>query len=154
MSRFGAAVFLCVLALVAAPSVRETQAAQDVSSGVRAVLEEQSAAWNRGDMEGFVQGYWKSESLTFAGASGVTRGWQGLLDRYRRSYPDRKAMGHLTFSELEITPLGSDAAMVLGRWQLQREADSPGGIFTLVMRRLPEGWRVIHDHTSSFPAKP
>ena len=71
------------------------------------------------------------------------------MDRYRRSYPDRAAMGRLEFSDLEITPLGPDAALVLGRWRLKREKDSPGGVFTLVARRFPEGWRIIHDHTSA-----
>lgn len=116
---------------------------------VRAVLDVQAAAWNRGDVESFMQGYWRSEQLTFAGANGVTRGWQGVLERYRRNYPDRKAMGRLSFSEIEITALGADAALVLGHWQLERETDRPGGVFTLVARRTPQGWRIIHDHTSS-----
>ncbi len=119
------------------------------SAAVRRVLEEQAAAWNRGDIEAFVAGYWKSDLLTFSGAGGVTRGWSGLLERYRRSYPDRAAMGTLSFSDLEITPLGPDAALVLGRWRLDRERDTPGGSFSLVMRQFTEGWRVAHDHTSS-----
>jgi ketosteroid isomerase-like protein len=79
----------------------------------------------------------------------VTRGWQGLHDRYRRTYPDRAAMGRVSFSDLEIRLLGCDAALVLGRWRLDRERDTPGGVFTLVLRKFPEGWRIIHDHTSS-----
>ena len=119
---------------------------------IRAVLDEQAAAWNRGDIEGFMRGYWKSERTTFSGSSGTTRGWQGLLERYRRSYPDRKTMGRLTFAEIEITMLSRDAALVLGHWKLEREADQPGGVFTLIARRMPEGWRIIHDHTSSVAA--
>lgn len=119
------------------------------AAAVRRVLEEQAAAWNRGDIEAFVEGYWKSDRLTFSGSGGVTRGWDGLLERYRRSYPTRAAMGTLRFSDLEITPLAPDAALVLGRWRLDREKDAPGGSFTLVMRKLSEGWRVVHDHTSS-----
>lgn len=115
---------------------------------VRAVLDAQVAAWNRGDIDGFMQGYWRSEKTEFVSASGVVRGWQGVRDRYRRNYPDKSAMGHLTFSGLEITVLSADAALVLGHWQLEREHDHPGGVFTLIFRRFPEGWKVIHDHTS------
>lgn len=115
------------------------------------LLTAQTEAWNRGDIEGFMDGYWRSERTTFAGSSGVFRGWQALLDRYRRSYPDRAAMGRLQFSDLEITPLAHDAALILGHWQLGREKDRPGGVFTLVARRFPEGWRIIHDHTSALP---
>jgi ketosteroid isomerase-like protein len=118
---------------------------------ILSVLGEQQAAWNRGDVEGFMQGYWNSPQLTFAGSGGITRGWQPVLDRYRRRYPDAQAMGHLDFSQLEVYPLGkdADAALVLGRWHLKRLSDEPGGVFTLVFRRFPEGWRIIHDHTSA-----
>ena len=115
---------------------------------LRGVLDAQVAAWNRGDVDAFMQGYWKSEKTEFVGSNGVIRGWQGVLDRYRRTYPDKSAMGKLTFSGLEITILSPDAALVLGDWQLEREHDRPGGVFTLVFRRFPEGWRIIHDHTS------
>lgn len=120
-----------------------------LETALRSLLSAQAAAWNRGDIEGFMQGYWKSERTTFASSSGILRGWQALLNRYRHSYPDRAAMGRLEFSDLEITPLGPDAALVLGRWGLAREKDSPGGVFTLVARRFPEGWRIVHDHTSA-----
>lgn len=116
---------------------------------IRALLEMQQAAWNRGDLDAFMTGYWKSDRTEFVGVSGVVRGWQAVLDRYRHSYPDRKAMGQLTFSDLEITVLAPDAAYILGHWELVREADHPGGVFTLIARRFPDGWRIVHDHTSS-----
>src|SRR5712692_4357171 len=119
---------------------------------LRALLDAQVAAWNRGDVEGFMQGYWKSDGTIFVGSGGVLRGWQAVLDRYHRSYPDRAAMGRLEFSQLEITLLAPDAAVILGHWQLEREKDRPGGYFTLIARRMPEGWRIIHDHTSAQPA--
>jgi uncharacterized protein (TIGR02246 family) len=119
---------------------------------IRAVLKAQAAAWNRGDVEGFMAGYWKSEDTTFVGASDVVRGWQGVLDRYRRNYPDRSVMGQLTFADLEIDVLSKDFAYIVGRWQLEREKDQPGGVFTLIARRFPQGWRIIHDHTTAFPA--
>ncbi len=115
---------------------------------VRAVLEKQVAAWNGGDVQGFMEGYWNSPRTTFAGANGVLRGWQKVLERYRRDYPDRSAMGTLRFSNLEITVLSPHAALVLGHWELERSNDRPGGVFTLVLRQLPQGWRIIHDHTS------
>ena len=152
-----ALLFICVVVVVLNLGVRSNAATpvERAEGEIRAVLDEQVAAWNRGDIPGFMKGYWNSEKLTFSGANGVRRGWQSVKERYRQSYPDRAAMGKLTFSELEITPLGSDAALVLGRWQLERAADRPGGVFTLVMRRFPAGWRIIHDHTSSVapPAK-
>ena len=119
-------------------------------AAIRALLEAQATAWNAGDIEGFMAGYWKSEETEFAGASGVLRGWQAVLDRYRRTYPDRKAMGRLTFSDLKINALSRNAAYIVGRWQLERENDHPGGVFTLIVRKFPEGWRIVHDHTSAF----
>jgi uncharacterized protein (TIGR02246 family) len=120
---------------------------------IETVLKAQQAAWNRGDLETFVAGYWQSPELTFSGSNGVSRGWDGVLARYKRNYPDRMAMGVLDFSELEFRFLGPDAALVLGKWHLKREKGDVGGVFTLVWQRFPEGWKIIHDHTSavSFP---
>ena len=115
---------------------------------VRAVLEAQVAAWNRGDIEGFMSGYAQSPETTFVSGNTVTRGWQTVLDRYKKGYDSREKMGTLTFSDLEITPLGKEAAVVLGRWQLKRAQDTPGGRFTLIFRRTRAGWRIVHDHTS------
>ena len=113
------------------------------------VLEAQEKAWNAGDVNAFLEGYWHSPELTFSGSSGVARGWDGVVARYRKSYPDRAAMGHLDFSDLEFRFLGNDAALVLGRWHLAREKNGDiGGVFSLVWQKFPEGWRIIHDHTS------
>ena len=123
--------------------------AASAESEIRAVLDAQVEAWNRADLDAFMGGYWKSDKTEFVGSSGVQRGWQAVLDRYRKGYPDKRAMGTLTFSNLEITRLGPQAALVLGEWRLQRESDHPEGVFTLVFRKFPEGWRIIHDHTSA-----
>ncbi|MGB9430639.1 MAG: nuclear transport factor 2 family protein [Candidatus Acidiferrum sp.] len=123
------------------------------ATAITSILADQQSAWNRGDVDGFMKGYWDSPELTFAGSSGITRGWQPVLERYRRNYPDHKAMGHLDFSEVEVRPLGKDAALVLGRWHLRRDSDELGGVFTLVFQRFPEGWRIIHDHTSADAKK-
>jgi len=121
---------------------------EQVKAAVRRVLEEQVAAWNRADIEAFMQGYHKSPEITFASGANVIRGWETVLERYRRTY-SKDNMGQLTFSELEITVLGSDAALVLGRWRLARAQDSPNGLFTLLFRKTSEGWKIVHDHTSS-----
>jgi ketosteroid isomerase-like protein len=118
-------------------------------AAITAVMTAQQAAWNRGDVASFMKGYWDSPELTFSGSSGLTRGYQPVLERYRKNYPDQKAMGHLDFSELEVRQLGTDAALVLGRWHLKRDADELGGTFTLVFRKFPDGWKIIHDHTSA-----
>ena len=118
------------------------------SQAIRAVLSAQQAAWNQGDIPAFLKGYWNSPELTFSGSDGIVRGYDGLLARYKKTYPDKAAMGELDFTGLEIRPLGSDAALVLGKWHLQRASGPVGGVFTLVFRRFPDGWRIIHDHTN------
>jgi ketosteroid isomerase-like protein len=118
---------------------------------ILAVLTAQQNDWNKGDIRGFMAGYWNSSTLTFAGTGGFTRGWQPVMARYEKNYADKAAMGTLDFSELEIRQLWPDAALVLGKWHLQRQAGDVGGIFTLVFQKFPEGWRIIHDHTTQSP---
>ena len=116
---------------------------------ILAVLSTQTAAWNRGDVAGFMQGYWQNDSLVFIGKSGLTYGWQPTLDNYRRSYPNPAAMGQLNFSRLQIRPLSPDAAQVIGRWHLARPtAGDLQGHFLLVMRRMAGRWVVVADHSS------
>ncbi|HYX41777.1 MAG TPA: nuclear transport factor 2 family protein [Pyrinomonadaceae bacterium] len=118
-------------------------------AAVRAVLDAQVAAWNRGDIEGFMDGYWRSPETVFVSGDTVTHGWTVVLDRYKKGYDTREKMGTLAFSDLEIKVIGKDTAVALGRWQLTRAKDTPHGRFTLIFRRTQEGWRIIHDHTSS-----
>jgi uncharacterized protein (TIGR02246 family) len=120
-------------------------------TAVIAVLDDQKTAWNRGDVAAFMTGYWRSPDVTFAGKTGFTRGWDPVLARYQHSYPDQASMGHLEFSELEVRPLGPDAALVLGKWHISRPAGDVGGIFTLVLQKFHEGWRITHDHTTANP---
>lgn len=117
---------------------------------ITAILGRQAEAWNTGDIEAFMQPYDRSPDLTFSSAGRVTRGWQATLDNYRKRYPTRDAMGHLTFGDLEVTELNRNAALVLGRWNLQRQAPV-GGTFTLVLQKKAGGWKIIHDHTSRDP---
>lgn len=144
----GAATALLLLALVE-PSRAQSNRDAKTRTIVRAVLDAQVAAWNRGDIEGFMEGYNKSPDTIFISGDTVTRGWQTVLDRYKRGYATRERMGTLAFSELEITPVNREMAVVIGRWQLARAGDAPRGRFTLIFRRTKEGWRIIHDHTSS-----
>ncbi|HEY4272697.1 MAG TPA: AtzH-like domain-containing protein [Candidatus Udaeobacter sp.] len=116
---------------------------------VQSMLRAQQDAWNRGDIDEFMNGYARSASTVFVSDDQVTRGWNTVRERYRQKYSDRTKMGTLAFSDLEITMLSSDAAVVLGRWALKRETDEPHGRFTLIFKRLPEGWRIVHDHTSA-----
>ena len=145
-----ATVILVVGFLVSPGSTFARQENSNAESQIRALLDQQAAAWNRGDLSAFMAGYWQSSKTTFAGPSGIQRGYDAVLDRYRHTYPDRTAMGELTFSDLQIHMLSPEAAFVLGHWQLKRANDTPGGVFTLILRRFPEGWRIIHDHTSPF----
>lgn len=118
-------------------------------AAVRAVIEAQAAAWNRGDIEGYMDGYARSDDTTFVSGDTLTRGWQTVLERYKKGYDSREKMGQLTFSDLEIKPLNKEMAVVTGRWLLTRAKDTPHGRFTLIFRKSKAGWRIIHDHTSS-----
>jgi ketosteroid isomerase-like protein len=118
-------------------------------AAIEEVLNAQQTAWNRGDVDAFLEGYWRSPDLTFSGTGGIARGWSGVLARYKKSYPDRDTMGRLEFSGLEFRFLGLDAALVLGHWHLARPKGDVGGVFSLVWQRFPEGWRIVHDHTSA-----
>ena len=139
-----------LLALGSALLASSSLAQSNDSSGsqIRHLLELQSSAWNRGDIAGYMDGYWKSDSLIFTSGGTVSRGWQATFDKYARKYDTKENMGTLVFSEVEVTILSDRSAWVLGRWELKRTTDHPHGIFTLVLRKFPEGWKIVHDHTS------
>jgi ketosteroid isomerase-like protein len=144
---------VAVLGLLAwAVQARKPGAAPEERAGDRSaitkILETQQNNWNQGNVDAFLDGYWHSPDLTFSGSGGIARGWDGVLARYKKNYPDRAAMGQLDFSGLEFHFLGQDAALVLGHWHLSRAQGDIGGVFSLVWQRFPEGWRIIHDHTS------
>ncbi len=139
--------------VLAAPAGKEQDRASAVVQ-IRSVLRAQQDAWNRGDIDGFMNDYVRSKSTVFISEDTLRRGWETVRDRYRKKYSNRAKMGTLTFSDLEITPLSQDSAMVLGRWRLERANDRPHGRFTLIFRRLPEGWWIVHDHTSAAAAAP
>ena len=126
------------------------QSANSVAE-IQSVLREQQEAWNRRDIDGFMNGYARSPSTAFVSGDEVRRGWDTVRERYRQKYSDHAKMGILTFSDIEITLLSADAAVVFGRWRVKRTNDEPHGRFTLIFKRLPEGWRIVHDHTSAAP---
>jgi beta-aspartyl-peptidase (threonine type) len=128
----------------------DTEAAQAPEGEIRALLNSQVAAWNHGDLKGYMQGYWHSDELTFFAADTESAGWEAAYQRYRTAYQAKdKEMGHLTFSNLRVQVLAPDAAFVRGRWQLtMRDGSHRAGLFTIILRHLPEGWRIIHDHSS------
>jgi uncharacterized protein (TIGR02246 family) len=119
-------------------------------AAVHQVLDDQVAAWNRGDLPGFMAGYWKSKDLTFFSGKERQQGWDATLARYEKRYrAEGKEMGRLTFSELEVQLLSPEFAIVKGRWLVEMKNEKPEGLFTLVMRKTDHGWRIVHDHTSS-----
>jgi ketosteroid isomerase-like protein len=126
-----------------------TDAASQVEREVRSVLATQARDWNAGDIPAFMQGYARTDTTRFASGGSVVRGWATVMEGYQKHYTNRAAMGHLTFSELEVTVLAPDAAVVFGRWGLVRDKDTPGGLFTLLFRKMPDGWRIVADHTSA-----
>ena len=111
------------------------------------VLQQQQLDWNKGDIESFMNGYWKSDSLLFIGSKGPTYGWQKTLDNYKKSYPNKEKMGVLEFSDIQVKMLGKYYAYVFGKWKLIRQNDSPNGIYTLVFQKFKDGWGIISDHT-------
>ncbi|MCH2213560.1 MAG: DUF4440 domain-containing protein [Flavobacteriales bacterium] len=112
------------------------------------VLMKQQSSWNQGDIPGFMNHYFNDKKLTFASASGLTRGHQKVLERYLKNYDSPEKMGELTFNMLDFRELSDDSAFVIGEWALKREGDNPSGYFTLVWKKINGEWKIIHDHTS------
>lgn len=138
-----------ILSLLSAFALADT-GENEKSTAVRAVLDAQVAAWNRGDLEGFMAGYWRSPDLEFYSGDKVTLGWDATLARYKKSYQSEgKEMGKLDFSELVVHTSESNVVWVSGRWHLRmKDGNEKGGLFTLIFHKMPEGWKIIHDHTS------
>ena len=135
-------VLICLLSLqVKAQKIDDKQA-------ILNLLENQRPDWNKGDVEAYMQGYWKSDSLLFVGKSGPTYGWQKTLDNYKKGYPDKAAMGFLTFGIKKVELLTKDRAFVLGSWNVKQEKNELKGYFTLLLRKINGAWKVVVDHSS------
>ncbi len=136
-------------AFLVTPPVSAQGADASPADQIGQVLADQSAAWNRGDLDAFMEGYAKTPALRFASGGTVTKGWQETLARYKKRYADHAAMGTLTFSDLDVTVLAPDAALVFGRWRLKNDQGEPNGLFTLLFQKADAGWRIMADHTSA-----
>jgi beta-aspartyl-peptidase (threonine type) len=141
---------LPVVAVIALPAASCSQARPEPALQIVNVLNAQADAWNRGDLDGFMEHYWSSDELTFCSGGTTIRGRADTLARYKKRYPTRERMGRLAFDRLDVRMLADGAALVLGRWRLQRERDATGGNFSLVFQRLDNRWAIIHDHTSTL----
>ena len=117
---------------------------------IQKVLDDQDAAWNKGDLEGFMAGYWKSDELTFFSGKDVTKGWNATMERYKKRYQSEgKEMGKLTFSDMKIDVLGLENAVVRGRFKVVMSKETSQGLFTLIFKKTADGWKIVHDHTSA-----
>jgi hypothetical protein len=123
-------------------------AAPDDADAIKSVLLSQQAAWNKGDIDTFMRGYWKSPDVRFISGDKITTGWNETLARYYQRYPTRDRMGQLTFSDPDVTMLGPESALVVGRWKLLRSGDTPHGVFSLTFRKVDGNWVIVVDHTS------
>lgn len=141
-------ILIFAFLILSAISISAQNKDEKTKAAIKKVMDDQAAAWNRGDIEGFMQGYWNSPEMMFVSGDSMTKGWQPTLDRYKKSYDSREKMGVLSFSELEFTLTGKDSAVVFGRFTLVREKDKPTGLFTLNFRKFKDGWKIILDHTS------
>ena len=139
-------IILLTIAVIILAGLCHGQSKDEAS--IRKILDDQTAAWNRGDIDGFMAGYWRSDKLEFVGRDNVTRGWQATLDRYKKNYDSREKMGTLSFSDVEFTQVSKDAAYIVMTWSLARAKDNPHGKSTLLFRRFKEGWRIVVDHSS------
>jgi beta-aspartyl-peptidase (threonine type) len=156
-AKWRAGLLISSLLTAAALAALPARARQEESVGhsVRAVLDRQVADWNKGDLDGFLAGYWNSPKVVFQSGGRRLDGWEAMRERYRQRYrAEGRAMGRLAFSGLDVEALGPDAAMARGRWQLTMpDGSTPGGLFTVIFRKLPEGWKIVHDHTSADEPK-
>lgn len=124
------------------------QAQSNDEKAIVKILTEQDAAWNRGDIESFMKGYWQSDSLMFIGKNGITYGWQQTLDNYKKRYPDTTAMGKLNFEYIEMKQLSDNYFFVVGKWHLTRTIGNLNGAFTLLLRKIDDSWVIVKDHSS------
>lgn len=147
-----ASITTIIITIVSLHVACHTTATFNESAIRKELLSEMKAserAWNDGSLERFMGSYLRSEKLVFAGNGEYSHGWNEALERYKKGYPDQAAMGKLTFSEMAITVLTGDAALVFGRWHLDKTDEESSGLFTLLFRKTDEGWRIVHDHSSA-----
>jgi len=143
-----ALIFLSLLLLFSCKERKQNSVNAEAIGMIQQVMDRQEEAWNRGDLEGFMQGYWQSDSLRFIGKRGITYGWQATLDNYKKGYPDASAMGELQFTNLSMEITGDSTAYVIGKWELFRTEDTLAGHYSLLWRMLQGHWLIVADHSS------
>ena len=140
---------LLLTCLLSVTTVGNVAFSQENQKAIEKILLDQVAAWNAGDIDGYMKGYWNSDSTVFVSGGNLTRGYSGVLSRYKKSYDTREKMGKLEFDELQVRMITQTLGVATGVWRLRRANDQPWGRFTLLVEKKPEGWRIVHDHTSS-----
>ncbi len=156
MKRF-VVVAALVIGVIAVGALTPAEQPAKPADAVKAVLTDQVACWNKADLDGFLKTYWADDKLTFYSGGTISNGWKAVAERYRKNYQaDGKEMGQLTFSNIEVEILGPEAAMARAKWELKLSKETVGGLFTLILRKFPDGWKIVHDHTSKAdpPKKP
>lgn len=141
-------LLLTILGTFALTPLSPAKAQQPAVEQIKEMMTAQATAWNNGDLEAFMQPYWRSDSLLFIGKPGITYGWQATLDRYRKTYPGKDAMGKLTFKFLEFNLVADNIYFVVGKWQLQRSIGDLQGHFSLIIRKIGNDWKIVADHSS------
>jgi ketosteroid isomerase-like protein len=149
-------IIVVVALLFCGPWALQAYFEPDAVADIKKVLDKQERDWNKGDLDAFLEGYWNSPRVVFQSGGDRNVGFEAMRDRYRKRYKaEGKSMGKVTFSDTEIELLSENSAFVRGRWGLiLPDGKKPGGLFTLIFRKLPEGWKIVHDHTSSTPDEP
>ncbi|WP_346316990.1 DUF4440 domain-containing protein [Chitinophaga sp. YIM B06452] len=137
-----------IIALIAVSAVNPLRAQDPEVTRIKALMDTQVKAWNAGNLEGFMDTYWKSDSLLFIGKKGLTYGWQATLDNYRKSYPGKEGMGTLSFQLLEFKKLAGDTYFVIGKWNLARTIGDLSGHFSILLRKISGEWKIVADHSS------
>ncbi|OFY87234.1 MAG: DUF4440 domain-containing protein [Bacteroidetes bacterium RIFCSPLOWO2_12_FULL_35_15] len=140
--------YLLILALIMIANRTFSQTENKMRSTIEKIMHEQEAAWNKGDIDGFMLSYWNNDSLKFIGKNGIQYGWKNTLDNYKKSYPDKATMGELVFSIISVEQLSENSCYVIGKWNLKREKGDIGGYYTLLWKRINDKWVIVTDHTS------
>ncbi|RIJ50878.1 nuclear transport factor 2 family protein [Maribellus luteus] len=130
-------------------AMAENRLSEKDETNIRKLIQQQVDAWNEGNLEKFMETYWKSDRLSFVGSRGPTYGWQATLDNYKKGYPDKKAMGHLDLKVLNLSQIDVKTVLMIGRFELTREIGDVAGHFTLVIQKIEGEWKIISDHSSA-----
>jgi ketosteroid isomerase-like protein len=149
MNHLISSVLVCMLTAFLLTLPPDIQAQSRAERTIRSILDQQTAAWNRGDLEAFMKGYWKSDSLMYIGKSGVTYGYDRTLHSYRRNYGDTARMGKLKFDLVQVKRLSHRYYYVVGKWSLKRSAGDVGGHYTLLIKKINGAWVIVSDHSKT-----